>query len=417
MSLDSLARLESIWQPGTPAIAPELFADDQVYQAEIEKIFRGPFWHMVGHVSEFPAVGDYKTHRIGDVPVIVLRSTETFRVVVNACAHRGAQLLTAARGSLGDTNVLTCVYHRWEYDLDAAVVAVGRPRGYDETFQAQDYCLAQAHVAVVGGVIFASLGVSPPSIEDYLGETMMEHIKQIYESVPLNYLGVQRAVFQCNWKLYIENIYDSYHAITLHKALRLMRIKKPSPHLEDPGILRYGHYLSVYEAELPDAFGLANPELFESRTRATRATGHVISNIFPASQMNEQLDVLAIRLVVPRGPAATEIQFHVFGRETDDDEIRQHRVWQAANFVGPQGLVNLEDAAVLARVQAAMTGRNNDLGVQTGRRFPGRRKDEAAMDAFYGFYREILLNGYAPSAADKNSAHPAGAALAQGGQK
>jgi len=107
--------------------------------------------------------------------------------------------------------------------------------------------------------------------------------------------------------------------------------------------------------------------------------------------LTEQLDVLAIRSIVPKGPTATEIQFHVYAKRSDSDELRRHRMWQAANFLGPQGLINLEDAAALARVQTSLAGRSRNLDNGAGNRFPKRRADEVAIDNFYRAYFKTLF--------------------------
>lgn len=368
----------------------DLFVSPEIHAAEMERVFKGPSWHIVGHAAELSQEGAYKTHRIGNVPVIVSRAEGGFHVMVNSCAHRGAQVVRGSRGVAKTKAAFTCIYHQWVYDAKGCALGVGRRQGYAEDFPVNEFGLARAHVEVVGEVIFASLGQDPPPIREYLGQRICATLERLYAAPELKYAGVQRAVFQCNWKLYVENIYDSYHAVTLHKGFRLMSIRKPAPQLEDPSIIRYGHYLTEYQAEVPGKVDLDNPQIFEARSRHDGLSSHVVGNIFPASQFTEQLDVLAYRLVVPRGPNATEIQFHVLVRDSDSEALRAHRMWQASNFLGPQGLINLEDAAALARVQVSMHGRASSLGSTGARRFPDRRADEQAIDSFYGAYRRAM---------------------------
>ncbi|MDO8279994.1 MAG: aromatic ring-hydroxylating dioxygenase subunit alpha [Burkholderiaceae bacterium] len=371
-------------------VEADLFVNPDIYAAEMERLFRGESWHIVGHVAEFPQEGCYKTHRIGNVPVIVSRADGLFHVMVNSCAHRGAQVVRGSRGIAKTKAAFTCIYHQWVYDAGGCAMGVGRRQGYPEGFSVADHGLPRAKVGVIGGLIFASLGRSPPDLREYLGKRICDTIDRLYSAPDLKYAGVQRAVFQCNWKLYVENIYDSYHAVTLHKGFRLMNIRKPAPQLEDAAIIRHGHYLTEYQADVPGKIDLNCPEIFEARSRHDGLSSHVVANVFPASQFTEQLDVLAYRIVVPRGPNATEIQFHVLVRESDDDGLRAHRMWQASNFLGPQGLINLEDAAALARVQVSMQGRDPQLGPSGGMRFPDRRPDEQAIDSFYDAYRRAM---------------------------
>ncbi|MBN9425479.1 MAG: Rieske 2Fe-2S domain-containing protein [Burkholderiales bacterium] len=377
-------------QSARAPLEAELFTSPEVHAAEMERVFKGPTWHIVGHVAEFPQDGSYKTHRIGDVPIIVSRSDDGFHVMVNACAHRGAQVVRGSRGVAKAKAAFTCIYHQWIYDAKGCVLGVGRRQGYADDFPLQKYGLQKASVEIVGGLIFASLGTAPPPIREYLGKRICDTIERIYGAPDLKYVGVQRAIFPCNWKLYVENIYDSYHAVTLHKGFRLMSIRKAAPQLEDVSIVRYGHYLTEYEADVPGKVDLDNPEIFEARSRHDGLSSHVICNIFPAAQFSEQLDVVAYRADVPIGPDATEIQFHVLVRDSDTDELRAHRMWQASNFLGPQGLINLEDAAALARVQVSMQGRAGGMDSSGALRFPERRVDEKAIDSFYGAYRRMM---------------------------
>ncbi|CAM5317563.1 aromatic ring-hydroxylating oxygenase subunit alpha [Eoetvoesiella caeni] len=389
-SSSKLDCLRDSWDLGAATHA-EIFQDQDVYDLEMERIFHGPSWHVVGHVCEFMVDGAYKLHRIGRTPLIVTRSDGAINILVNSCAHRGAQVVRGDRGVADRKAAFTCIYHQWTFDLAGNTVGVGLRQGYGENFPMSDYRLARVKTAIVGGVIFASLGKNPPPIEDYLGARVVAHYERMYGSGDLVYLGVQRAVWACNWKLYVENIYDSYHAVTLHKGFRMMRIKKPAPQLEDPAIVKYGHYLSVFEAESPERTGLENPEIFEMRSRQDGLSGHVLTNVFPASQVTELVDVPTIRTLVPKSPETTEIRFNIFGREGDSPEMRRHRLWQAANFLGPQGLINLEDATALGRVQTAMQGRSRGLDNAHSVRFPERRVDEKAIDSFYRAYFDALF--------------------------
>ena len=95
--------------------------------------------------------------------------------------------------------------------------------------------------------------------------------------------------------------------------------------------------------------------------------------------------------MVPRGPEATEVHFHCFGFQGEDAASEAHRLWQSANVYGPQGIVNLEDVSVLARMQESIRGRSPGFDALAARRFPGRRPDEKALDMFYDRYRRLLF--------------------------
>src|SRR5919106_2497902 len=55
-----------------------IYRDPEIFDLEMEKIF-GRVWVYLGHESELPAAGDYKTTLIGLQPVIVSRGADDER--------------------------------------------------------------------------------------------------------------------------------------------------------------------------------------------------------------------------------------------------------------------------------------------------------------------------------------------------
>ena len=82
---------------GVCRVPYQVFTDPALYACEQERIFRGDVWHWVGLEVETPTPGDFKTQRIGDTPVIMVRDAQgAMKVFVNRCAHRGAHALHRA---------------------------------------------------------------------------------------------------------------------------------------------------------------------------------------------------------------------------------------------------------------------------------------------------------------------------------
>ena len=87
------------WPAKLNEVPKEIFHREDVYRLEMERIFRGPEWHMVAHRAEIPNRGDFKTTYIGEAPVLVVHGDDgRVRVFSNSCPHRGTQLATCARG-------------------------------------------------------------------------------------------------------------------------------------------------------------------------------------------------------------------------------------------------------------------------------------------------------------------------------
>src|SRR5439155_924160 len=72
MSLDALE-----WpKEGNSRVPYRVFADPDIYRAELERIFLGPSWQYLVLANELPEVGDYKTTFVGETPVIVARGED-----------------------------------------------------------------------------------------------------------------------------------------------------------------------------------------------------------------------------------------------------------------------------------------------------------------------------------------------------
>jgi len=66
------------------------YGDPGIFDAEMRHIFERS-WVYVGHASEIPDAGDYKTASLGIQPVIVSRHADgDIHVLFNRCTHRAA---------------------------------------------------------------------------------------------------------------------------------------------------------------------------------------------------------------------------------------------------------------------------------------------------------------------------------------
>src|SRR5262249_56339454 len=65
------------------------------------------------------------------------------------------------------------------------------------------------------GLVFASLCAEAPAMEDYLGPEIRGRITRVLGK-PIRVLGRFVQVLPNNWKLYVENVKDTYHASLLH---------------------------------------------------------------------------------------------------------------------------------------------------------------------------------------------------------
>lgn len=389
-SASVLDRIE--WPAEDHRVPREIYLDQDIYDLEMERIFNGPFWTVVGHECEIPKLGDFKRMDVGEIPVIVLRDMEgEVRVLVNACAHRGAQLVSADYGNLGGSKCITCIYHAWTYSLNGELRAATMPEGFPVDFEKERYGLPRARVAIYKGAIFATFSDEAPDFHTYIGE-ISAGLDLALGDGNLEPIGTQKVVIEANWKILSENIYDGYHVIALHKAFRMLNLKAAGGEQSfTADFERSGHVWNEYRTVEPEEITLLqDPSVLHTKTKP-EPTNRII-NIWPASVFSDQIDTLAIRYTIPRGPNRTEVHYACFGHAGESEELRKHRVVQGSNLFGPEGFVSLEDQTALARVQSSAEARGENVVLKgTLKRFPPYRLlDEAGIRHFYSVYRRAL---------------------------
>ena len=118
-----------------------------------------------------------------------------------------------------------------------------------------------------------------------------------------------------------------------------------------------------------------------------------ILSLFPNFVLQQIENCVALRLVLPKGPDKTELQWTYIGFEEDDAELTALRLAQA-NLVGPAGYVSMEDGAVGNFIQRAIHGSEEDCSVLEMGGFEHssepNRTTEASVRGFWHVYRPLM---------------------------
>jgi len=397
---------------GVTRIPYRLYADEEIYALEQQRIFRGPVWNFLGLEIQIPNAGDYRTTTVGEIPVIVVRDENgSIHAMVNRCAHKGALVCLAERGN---AKRLTCIYHSWTYDLQGRLKAVAFRNGVNgaggmpDDFDPTGLGLERLRVEVFCGMVFGTFSDETPPVADYLGKSMADFIRRNFGR-PLTLLGSHSQVIHNNWKLYAENVRDSYHATLLHTFYTTFKVNRLDM---DGGItvaddkwhhISYAKRATFSESAEYEKSGihsvqyksnLAGPQLIEAWDEFDDGITHSIQTMFPNLAFQFTLNSLAVRFFAPRGVDRTELFWFYLGYESDDEAQTNMRLMQA-NLTGAAGLVSLEDGCINEFVQRGTRGQGDRQGfVEMGGRdiesTDNSRATEAAIRGFWDGYRRIM---------------------------
>ncbi len=75
------------------------------------------------------------------------------------------------------------------------------------------------------GIVFGTFSDEIEDVETYLGPDMAQFIKRNLDR-PLCVLGTHSQTIHNNWKLYAENLRDSYHATLLHTFYTTFKVNR-----------------------------------------------------------------------------------------------------------------------------------------------------------------------------------------------
>ncbi len=201
----------------------DLYVDADLFALEMQRLWART-WLYVGHTSQVPEPGDFITVQLGNQPALMLRQADgSVRVLLNRCAHKGAQLTVEPSGNAGRT--LRCPYHAWSYRLDGTLLGIPLREGYAapcfDSAPAAKGLSPYGEVAVHRGFVFARGSATGIGFDDWAGE-LRGAIDLLADRSPQGELriagGVLRTVVHANWKIYLENVNDAVHPVSAHAS-------------------------------------------------------------------------------------------------------------------------------------------------------------------------------------------------------
>jgi anthranilate 1,2-dioxygenase large subunit/terephthalate 1,2-dioxygenase oxygenase component alpha subunit len=357
------------WPPeGATRVPYWVYQDPDLYQEEQSRIFRGPTWSYLCLEAELDGPKSFLTTFVGDMPVVVARDPNgELHAFENRCAHRGALICMQARGS---AERFTCIYHNWTYDHAGNLASVAFRKGIagkggmPAEAKPESQAPKQFRVSSLYGLVFGTLSETAPSLQDYIGPEVLPRLQRVLVR-PLKLLGSYTQVLPNNWKLYMDNVKDTYHASLLHLFFTRFRINR----LTQKGgvfVSKDGAHHCTFTEMVEDAgdayekagmrsagstdFKLESPEILNQADEFGDRVSIQILSLFPGFVLHQIRNSLAARQVVPKGVDRTDLHWTLFGFADDDAAMTRRRLLQA-NLVGPAGYISMEDGAATGFVQ------------------------------------------------------------------
>jgi choline monooxygenase len=190
------------------------YTSQEWYQREVDTMFKKD-WICVGRAEQIPAVGDFFSIEVVGQPLIVVRD-ETGQVKVHSalCRHRGA-IITEGKGKC---RAFVCPYHSWTYALGGKLVSTPGnppPMAGVEGFRMSDHNLTPIRSGLWGGFIFITFDEKAEPLEQWLGD--LPAFLAGYDLENMQWTHKDTYEVDCNWKVWLENAFENYHAMTIHR--------------------------------------------------------------------------------------------------------------------------------------------------------------------------------------------------------
>ena len=387
-----------------------VYSDAALFHEEQERIFRGATWNFLCLEAELPKPNSYRRSFLGAMPVVVTRDGEgRLNAFENRCAHRGSLLCIEERG---EAKSITCVYHNWSYDLAGNLTGVafrrglGGKGGMPADAKPDENPPRKLRIETLAGLVFGTLSAQTPPLEHYLGADIVKAIRRVMRA-PVRVLGGYSQILPSNWKLYMENVKDSYHASLLHTFFTTFRLNRLSQKgglvISETGGNHISYSMAAdtggkeYEQAgmraAQEGFGLEAPEMLHHVDEYGDGVGLQILSVSPTFVLQQTRNSLAVRRLVTYALEKTELVWTIFGFTDDDAAMTERRLLQA-NLIGPAGYISMEDGAAPGFVQRGVNTASDVLSVVEmggrGIKSDDTRVTEASVRGFWTFYRSQM---------------------------
>jgi len=381
-------------------VSRRVYTDPEIFQMEMERIFERS-WVCLGHETELPNGGDYKTTYIGQEPVIITRNPDDHQiyVVFNRCRHRGT---TVCQTEYGNATYFRCGYHGWVYNNKGELIGVPGRDGYGRGFDmSQLGLLPVSRMASYWGFIFVNLSDDGPALEEQLGNARfgLDLIMGQHEMVVGK--GHHKFGYNGNWKLQLENTVDGYHFPSVHKSqMGIWKRRERGEASRYPS--EEGMLATARTRDLGNGHNTLAEDPYDPDYQVPAAGLNFNLGVFPNMDILalEQVLPTQIRIVRPVAVDRTEVTLYPLLRKGASPEVNFDRLRRYEEFYGPSGFGSTDDWEIFSRVQKGLQAKRvewiilsrciedevlDDRGIRTN-----LNAGEASQRALYRHWKQVM---------------------------
>lgn len=330
------------------------YSSETLMRLEYERLIL-PSWQFACHVNQVKDPGDFTTFDMTFDSIIVIRDRQgDLRAFKNVCRHRGARLLDGEGKCPGR---IVCPYHGWSYGYDGALKGVAAEKTFPG-LDKDDFGLDEVELEVMMGLVFIRVVPGGPSLKDIWGDYVDYLAPYRLEEQELIEV-VDTEVWNCNWKIAIDNNLENYHVPIGHPGYHRMLDNELLGFMNDHGVAGSRSVLRDRPSSNPTErmYQKMAPEVLTDLPEETRRTWFFFS-MPPNIGIDIYPDCFDIFQAFPVTPTTCRLRYPVFGPK---DERREARVLRYLNSrINWQ--VTKEDRELCERVQEGMMSHGYEPG-------------------------------------------------------
>ena len=326
-----------------PPIPTGRYTDPAFFELERQRVFAGT-WLFVGHESEWPEPGSYRSTSRSGAPIVVVRGEDgELRGVYNASRHRGAPV---TRDECGTSRRLTCQYHSWSYGTEGTLKSVPDARSFVD-LDKDALGLGPVRCATWDGWVFINEDLDAEPLLDFLGP-VADQMSEI-DGVAMRAVGTRVHQVACNWKLMVDAFLEVYHVRTVHPDSAALLYNDQATTV---AMLPNGHSrLTVEKHDMFRDFPMVSDELDNPAVPDLWRQTSTSFGIFPNLVVPMDTGAFTFLCMWPTSDTTTDLELRWYAPAWQGDEVPQEHLDRMALF----DTVMAQDQANMAPIQASIS--------------------------------------------------------------